>query len=88
VEIKKVFLTGKYFKQVCDIKNQINSGSYPIQIVSELSKCDLYLAIDLIDSIFLNNSNNHNVTKVLIRQEPKIVLPLTYMNKILLILTI
>jgi hypothetical protein len=81
VEIKKVFLTGKYFNQVCDIKNQINSGSYPIQIVSELSKCDLYLAIDLIDSIFLNNSNNHNVTKVLIRQEPKIVLPLTYMNK-------
>jgi hypothetical protein len=81
VEIKKVFLNGKYSKQVSEIKVQINYGNYPIQIVSEPGHCDLYLAIDLVDSIFLNNSNNHNVPKVLIRQEPKIVLPLTYMDK-------
>jgi len=81
VEIRRIFLTGKYSKQVSEIKIQIDSGSYPIQIVSELSKCDLYIAIDLIDSIFLNNSNNHKIPKVLIRQEPRIVLPLTYMDK-------
>jgi len=81
VEIKRVFLNGKYSKQVSEIKVQINHGNYPIQIVSEPSKCDLYLAIDLVDSIFLNNFYNHKFPKVLIRQEPRIVLPLTYMDK-------
>jgi hypothetical protein len=56
VEIGRIFLTGKYSKQVSEIKIQIDYGSYPIQIVSEPSKCDLYLAIDLIDSIFLLQS--------------------------------
>jgi len=81
VEIERVFLTGKYSKQVSEIKMQINYENSPVQIVSESSNCDLYLAIDLIDPVFLNNFNNNMIPKVLIRQEPRIVLPQTYTNK-------
>ena len=81
MEVERVFLTGKYSKQVFEIKISIDYGRYPIQIVSEPSNCDLYLAIDLIDPVFLSNSNNHKIPKVLIRQEPRIVLPQTYVDK-------
>jgi hypothetical protein len=81
VEIEKVFLTGKYSKQVSEIQFQIKNGVDPIQIVSDASKSDLYLAIDLIDPIFLSDSTHQNIPKVLIRQEPKIVLPQTYLEK-------
>ncbi len=81
MEIKKVFLTGKYAKQVSEIQIQIKNGVYPIQLVSDASKSDLYLAIDVIDPIFLNDSTHQDIPKVLIRQEPKIVLPQTYLEK-------
>jgi len=81
VELEKVFLTGKYSNQVSELKIQIKNGNYSIQLVSDANKSNLYLSIDLIDPIFLNNSMNHSIYKVLIRQEPEIVLPQTYMEK-------
>ena len=81
MEIKKVFLTGKYSNQVSEIKIEIENGNYPIQLVSDASKSNLYLSIDVIDPIFLNSSMNHNIHKVLIRQEPEIILPQNYMEK-------
>lgn len=81
MEIEKVFLTGKYAKQISEMQLQVKNGVYPIQLVSEASKSDLYLAIDLIDPIFFSGSTHHNILKVLIRQEPKIVLPQTYLEK-------
>jgi len=81
VEIKKVFIAGKYSEQIYSIQNQIKNGDYSLQVVSEFNNCDLYLAFDLADYIFLNNYSNRRIIKVLIRQEPKIVLPQTYIEE-------
>jgi len=78
VEINKVFLAGKYSKQIYSMQNQIKNGNYSLQVVSKFDDCDLYLSFDLVDYTFLNNYSNHKIIKVLIRQEPKIVLPQTY----------
>ena len=81
MEIDRVFVDGKYSKQVYSIQDQIKNGDYSLQVVSEFNDCDLYLSFDLIDYAFLNNYSNRKIIKVLIRQEPKIVLPQTYMEK-------
>ena len=78
MEIKKTILVGKYPEQIESIKNQINNGNSFLNLVNINEPCDLYLAFDLIDPAWLNNPKNKTVIKVLIRQEPKIVMPQTY----------
>jgi hypothetical protein len=81
VEINRVFVVGKYSKQVYSIQNQIKNGNYSLQVVSEFNDCDLYLSFDLVDYTCITNYSNSKIMKVLIRQEPKIVLPQTYMEE-------
>jgi len=81
VEIKKIYLVGKYPEQIYLMQNQIKNGDFNFEIVSEIKDCDIYLAFDLIDTLFLNNPINQAILKVLIRQEPKIVLSDTYTNR-------
>jgi hypothetical protein len=80
MEIKNIILVGKYPEQIESIKNQINNGDSFLNIVNGNEHCDLYLAFDLIDLVWLNNPENQKVTKVLIRQEPKIVMWQTYIK--------
>jgi len=78
MEVKKTFLAGKYPEQINLLKQQITDGNSFLKLVNEKEVSDIYLAFDLVDPLWLNNPKNQKVFKVLIRQEPQIVLPQTY----------
>ena len=83
MEIKRIFLDGKYPNQVKALRNQVIEGDFPFQITEDFDNCDIYLAFDLIDKVCLGSGTSNNIIKILIRQEPKIVLPQIYNEQIL-----
>lgn len=83
MEIKRVFVDGKYPNHVEALKCQIIEGDPSFQITDDFKDCDIYLAFDLIDKNYLRSLTKNKTIKVLIRQEPKIVLPETYNARIL-----
>lgn len=83
MEIKRIFLDGKYPNQVKALRNQVIEGDFPFQITEDFDNCDIYLAFDLIDKVCLGLGTSNNIIKILIRQEPKIVLPQIYNEQIL-----
>ena len=83
MEIKRIFLDGKYPNQVKALRNEVIEGDFPFQITEDFDNCDVYLAFDLIDKVCLGSGTSNNIIKILIRQEPKIVLPQIYNEQIL-----
>ena len=82
MEIKRIFLDGKYPNQVKALRSQVIEGDFPFQITEDFDNCDIYLAFDLIDKVCLISGTSNNIIKILIRQEPKIVLPQIYDEQI------
>jgi hypothetical protein len=80
VEIKKVYLQGRYLTIINSYKTSISSNPKLNWIlVEDPNDCDYFLSFD---SVSISNKNI-NTKYVLIRSEPKIILPWCYNKKIL-----
>ena len=78
MEVKKVFVTGKYATQVTSIKNEIKHNSkLHWESVEKPEDASILLFFDFVQQKTFNFSGN----KVLVRQEPKMILPNNYNDK-------
>lgn len=78
MEMKKIFVTGKYAKQVLSIKNEINFNSkLHWELVEKPEEATLLLFFDFVQQ----KTFNYPGTKILVRQEPKMVLAENYNAK-------
>ncbi len=76
--MKKIFITGRYIEQIKSIKNDILlKPELNWEIVDDPNKAQNILFFDQIDEMLLGLPAN----KILIRQEPKMVLPQNYLTK-------
>jgi hypothetical protein len=74
----KVFVSGRYISQIESIKESINRTSNLNWILTELpNQADLLLFFDYTDLVLEKSSG----IKILIRQEPKLVLPINYKKR-------
>jgi len=82
MEIKKVFIVEKY--STINSHNLFNIGGNAkssFELVKDINICDIYIAFDFIDVKLLRLLKNKRVFKVLVRNEPKIVVPENYKSK-------
>jgi len=78
MEINKVYITGRYAAQVASLKAEIQQNTkLEWELVDKPENADLMLFFDCVDEHLLNLQAN----KILIRQEPKMVLPDIYTSK-------
>jgi hypothetical protein len=77
MEIRNAYIDCKYFEQKSELIKELNKAQYSIELVDNFDACDLYIAFDKINRTVLNSLSEH-VFKVLVRQEPRIVLMETY----------
>lgn len=75
--VRKAYIDCKYIAQKHEFLKELNKVQHHIVLVDNFDLCDLYIAFDKINGALLN-SLGEDVIKVLIRQEPKIVLKETY----------
>jgi len=75
MEIEKIYVTGRYREQVASIKDQISRNSILQWETTETpEKASIILFFDCIDHEVLSFTAN----KILVRQEPRIVIPFNY----------
>lgn len=79
MEVKKVYIDCKYTQQKKEILNELGKNKFHVAPIDNYDLCDLYIAFDKIDKHLLNSFSN-KVFKVLVRQEPKIVVMETYIK--------
>jgi len=77
MEMKKVYIDCRYAEQKKGVLNELRKNNYHVAPTDNYALCDLYIAFDKIDELLLNSLGNH-VFKVLVRQEPKVVVIETY----------
>jgi hypothetical protein len=77
MEIKRVYIDCRYAEQKKEVLNDLRKNNYRVAPIDNYALCDLYIAFDKIDELLLNSLANH-VFKVLVRQEPKVVVMETY----------
>ena len=77
MEVRKAYIDCKYSEQKNEFLKELNEGQHQIELVDNFDLCDLYIAFDKINGALLNSLGKH-VFKVLIRQEPSIVIKETY----------
>ena len=77
MEVRKAYIDCKYAEQKEEFLKELNEGQHQVELVDNFDLCDLYIAVDKINGALLNSLGKH-VFKVLVRQEPKIVLMETY----------
>ena len=77
MEVRKAYIDCKYAAQKTEFLIELNESQHQIRLVDNFDLCDLYIAFDKINGALLNSLGEH-VTKVLVRQEPSIVLKETH----------
>ena len=77
MEVRKTYIDCKYSEQKNEFLKELNEGQHQIKLVDKFDLCDLYIAFDKINGALLNSLGKH-VFKVLVRQEPSIVIKETY----------
>ena len=77
MEVRKAYIDCKYAEQKNEFLKELNEGQHQIELVDNFDLCDLYIAVDKINGALLNSLGKH-VFKVLVRQEPSIVIKETY----------
>ena len=77
MEVRKAYIDCKYAEQNNEFLKELNEGQHQIELVDNFDLCDLYIAVDKINGALLNSLGKH-VFKVLVRQEPSIVIKETY----------
>ena len=77
MEVRKAYIDCKYAEQKNEFLKELNEGQHQIELVDKFDLCDLYIAFDKINGALLNSLGKH-VFKVLVRQEPSIVIKETY----------
>lgn len=80
MEVIKIFVTGRYAKQV-ELVNQYlkRSTESPFVVSNSIPDCNVYVTFDLI--VDRDLSLNKNMKTILIRHEPEIVLPQNYSQR-------
>ena len=77
MEVRKAYIDCKYDAQKKEFLKELDKSQHYIQLVDNFYLCDLYIALDKINGALLNSLGEH-VIKVLVRQEPSIVLRKIY----------
>ena len=77
MEVRKAYIDCKYSEQKNKFLKELKEGKHQIELVDKFDLCDLYIAFDKINGELLNSLGKH-VFKVLVRQEPSIVIKETY----------
>ena len=70
--MKKAYIDCKYDEQKKEVLNELRNNNSHVAPIDNYALCNLYIAFDKIDRLLLNSLGNH-VFKVLVRQEPKVV---------------
>ena len=77
MEVRKAYIDCKYAEQKNEFLKELKEGQHQIELVDNFDLCDLYIAVDKINRALLYSLGKH-VFKVLVRQEPSIVIKETY----------
>lgn len=75
--MKKAYIDCKYDEQKKEVLNELRKNNSHVAPIDNYALCNLYIAFDKIDRLLLNSLGNH-VFKVLVRQEPKVVVMENY----------
>ena len=81
MEVRKAYIDCKYSEQKNKFLKELKEGQHQIELVDKFDLCDLYIAFDKINGALLNSLGKH-VFKVLVRQEPSIVIKETYTKEL------